>query len=144
MFNEPGALAHLAGPGDPTAQLDDLADSGCPASATSWPPSRPRRPSTSGPTTSWSRSRPTGARCTARAGPDPRARLRRRVHPLDAAAVWGEHLAGVSTDATLELTERDRNRIFNLGYYTWVEQQGTPVELFERRRHQEFWRELRA
>jgi len=66
------------------------------------------------------------------------------VTRVDAAAVWGEHLAGVPTDATLELTERDRNRIFNLGYYTWVEQQGTPVELFERRRHQEFWRGLRA
>ena len=43
----------------------------------------------------------------------------------------------------VELTERDRNRIFNLGYYTWVEQQGTPFELFEARRHQEFWRGLR-
>ena len=63
---------------------------------------------------------------------------------LDAAAVWGEHLANVPTDATLELTSRDRNRIFNLGYYTWVEQQGTPLELFEQRRHQEFWRDLRA
>lgn len=62
---------------------------------------------------------------------------------LDAAQVWGEHLANVTTAATLELTERDRNRIFNLGYYTWVEQQGTPFELFEARRHQSFWRDLR-
>ena len=31
----------------------------------------------------------------------------------------------------IECTERDRTRIFNLGYYTWVEQQGTPFELFE-------------
>ena len=31
----------------------------------------------------------------------------------------------------IECTERDRSRIFNLGYYTWVEQQGTPFELFE-------------
>ena len=44
---------------------------------------------------------------------------------------------------SLELSERDRNRIFNLGYYTWVEQQGTPFELFEARRHQSFWRGLR-
>jgi len=64
--------------------------------------------------------------------------------PVDAAAVWGEHLANVPTSATLELTQFDRNRIFNLGYYTWVEQQGTPFELFERRRGQQFWRELRA
>jgi hypothetical protein len=62
---------------------------------------------------------------------------------LDAAAVWGEHLANVSTASALECTERDRNRIFNLGYYTWVEQQGTPFELFEARRSQDFWRGLR-
>lgn len=62
---------------------------------------------------------------------------------LDAAAVWGEHLADVTTAHALELTERDRNRIFNLGYYTWVEQQGVPVELFEARRDQGFWRGLR-
>ena len=62
---------------------------------------------------------------------------------LDAAAVWGQHLADVPTAHALELTERDRNRIFNLGYYTWVEQQGTPFELFEQRRQQSFWRGLR-
>ncbi|CAB4853568.1 MAG: pyridoxal-phosphate dependent enzyme [Actinobacteria bacterium] len=62
---------------------------------------------------------------------------------LDAAQVWGEHLSNVTTAHTMELTERDRNRIFNLGYYTWVEQQGTPFELFEARRHQSFWRGLR-
>jgi cysteine synthase len=62
---------------------------------------------------------------------------------LDAAEVWGQHLANVPTSATMELTERDRNRIFNLGYYTWVEQQGTPFELFERRRSQSFWTGLR-
>ncbi|CAN5519492.1 pyridoxal-phosphate dependent enzyme [soil metagenome] len=62
---------------------------------------------------------------------------------LDAAAVWGEHLADVPTSHAIECTERERNRIFNLGYYTWVEQQSTPVELFEARRSQEFWRGLR-
>ena len=62
---------------------------------------------------------------------------------LDAAQVWGEHLANVTTASTMELTERERNRIFNLGYYTWVEQQGTPFELFEARRQQSFWRGLR-
>jgi len=62
---------------------------------------------------------------------------------LDAASVWGEHLANVHTDHAIQLTERDRNRIFNLGYYTWVEQQGTPFELFEARRHQSFWTGLR-
>ena len=61
---------------------------------------------------------------------------------LDAAQVWGEHLANVTTAYSIELTERERNRIFNLGYYTWVEQQGTPFELFEARRHQNFWHDL--
>ncbi len=62
---------------------------------------------------------------------------------LDAAQTWGEHLANVTTAHTLELTERERNRIFNLGYYTWVEQHGTPFELFEARRQQSFWKGLR-
>jgi cysteine synthase len=62
---------------------------------------------------------------------------------LDAAEVFGRHLADVDTDHMIECTARDRTRIFNLGYYTWVEQQGTPLELFERRRSQVFWRDLR-
>ena len=61
----------------------------------------------------------------------------------DAAEAFGEHLATVSTEHTIDCTEVDRRRIFNLGYYTWVEQQGTPFELFEARRHQDFWRDLR-
>jgi cysteine synthase len=63
---------------------------------------------------------------------------------VDAAEVFGEHLASVGTDNVIECTERDRNRIFNLGYYTWVEQQGTPIDVFEARRSQEFWRGLRS
>jgi cysteine synthase A len=63
--------------------------------------------------------------------------------PTDAAEVFGEHLGSVSTDDMIDCTEADRRRIFNLGYYTWVEQQGTPFELFEARRGQDFWRELR-
>jgi cysteine synthase len=60
-----------------------------------------------------------------------------------AARVFGEHLAGVGDDHLLELTDTDRNRIFNLGYYTWVEQQGVSLAEFEARREQRFWRELR-
>ena len=63
---------------------------------------------------------------------------------VNAAEVFGEHLGNVATDSMIECTERDRNRIFNLGYYTWVEQQGTPFELFEARRSQSFWRGLRS
>ena len=62
---------------------------------------------------------------------------------LDAAAVWGEHLANVPVAHAIECTEHVRNRIFNLGYYTWVEQQGTPIELFDARRSQPFWTGLR-
>ena len=63
---------------------------------------------------------------------------------LDAAQVWGEHLANVTTAHGLELTERDKNRIFNLGYYTWVEQQGVSLAEFDARRSQAFWRGLRT
>ena len=62
---------------------------------------------------------------------------------VDAAEAFGRHLADVDTDGVIDCTARDRTRIFNLGYYTWVEQQGTPFELFEQRRQQSFWRGLR-
>ncbi len=42
------------------------------------------------------------------------------------------------------LSDRGRDRIFNLGYYTWVEQQGVSLEDFEARRDQAFWRSLRG
>ena len=57
----------------------------------------------------------------------------------DAAEVFGRHLGHVTTENMIDCTTRDRNRIFNLGYYTWVEQQGTPFELFEARRDLGFW-----
>ena len=63
--------------------------------------------------------------------------------PTDAAAAVGEHLSSASTDHMIDCTEQDRRRLFNLGYYTWVEQQGTPFDLFEARRDQSFWRGLR-
>jgi cysteine synthase len=58
--------------------------------------------------------------------------------------VFGEHLAGARTDHYLELTRRDRERIFNLGYYTWVEQQGLAFDAFEARRRPAFWDDLHA
>lgn len=63
---------------------------------------------------------------------------------IDAAEAFSEHLASVSTDSMIDCTDRDRNRIFNLGYYTWVEQQGTPLEVFEARRSQSFWQSVRS
>jgi cysteine synthase len=61
---------------------------------------------------------------------------------VSAAQVFGEYLLGTTDDHVLECTDTDRNRIFNLGYYTWVEQQGVSVEEFEARRDQSFWRSL--
>ncbi|MCX6529593.1 MAG: pyridoxal-phosphate dependent enzyme [Actinobacteria bacterium] len=63
---------------------------------------------------------------------------------VDAAEVFGEHVGAIGTGAMIDCTERDRNRIFNLGYYTWVEQQGTPLDVFEARRSQSFWRHIRT
>ena len=40
------------------------------------------------------------------------------------------------------MTHGERSRIFNLGYFTWVEQLGVPVVEFEKRRSQSFWRRL--
>jgi cysteine synthase len=62
----------------------------------------------------------------------------------EAAETYGRYLLGAGTDDLLELTRLDRERIFNLGYYTWVEQQGTAFEHFVARREQAFWRDLRA
>jgi hypothetical protein len=61
-----------------------------------------------------------------------------------AARVMGEHLLGAATDNVLELTQGERRRIFNLGYYTWVEQQGVPFDEFVERRDQSFWTGLRS
>jgi cysteine synthase len=47
---------------------------------------------------------------------------------LDAAAAYGQYMAGVTTDHLQELTYNDRKRVHNLKYYTWVEQQGKTYE----------------
>ncbi|HET9724756.1 MAG TPA: pyridoxal-phosphate dependent enzyme [Actinomycetota bacterium] len=64
--------------------------------------------------------------------------------PTQAAEVFGRSLAGQGTDDMLELAHEDRERIFNLGYFTWVEQQDVSIEDFEVRRSQDFWRGLRV
>jgi cysteine synthase A len=62
---------------------------------------------------------------------------------VEAAEIYGEHLLGTATDHFQELGHRDRERLFNLGYYTWVEQQGIPVEDFLARRDPAFWEGIR-
>ena len=63
--------------------------------------------------------------------------------PVNAGEVFGQHLAGIGDSDVLELTHHERSRIFNLGYYTWVEQQGVALDAFEERRSQSFWAGLR-
>lgn len=63
---------------------------------------------------------------------------------VDAAESFAFAIEAASTADMLELRESDRRRIFNLGYYTWVEQQGIAFEDFERRKHQSFWDGLAA
>jgi cysteine synthase len=62
---------------------------------------------------------------------------------VNAGEIFGQHLLGTTDNDVLELTHGERSRIFNLGYFTWVEQQGVPLAEFERRRSQDFWLGLR-
>ena len=61
-----------------------------------------------------------------------------------AAAQIEEHLAGADTSHVELLDDVGRSRIFNLGYFTWVEQQGVSLEDFEARRQAAFWDRLHA
>jgi len=61
-----------------------------------------------------------------------------------AARLFREHLVDVVDDHVLDLSAADRNRVYNLGYFTWVEQRGVSLADFEARRGQEFWRGLRT
>ena len=48
--------------------------------------------------------------------------------PLDAAGMYQRYLLGTAIDYVQELSYRDRQRVHNLKYYTWVEQQGRTYE----------------
>ena len=61
---------------------------------------------------------------------------------IAAAEVFGRHMLGCATDHTIELNRQDRERIFNLGYYTWVEQQGVALADFDARRDQAYWDQM--
>jgi cysteine synthase A len=61
---------------------------------------------------------------------------------VNAAEIFGTCLLGAASDNVVELTELARRAVFNLGYYTWVEQQGVSVADFERRRSQSFWHRI--
>ena len=78
-----------------------------------------------------------------------RERIAARDYPggfdeVAAGEAFGRWMLAAGTDDLLETTLRDRERIFNLGYFTWVEQQGVPLDEFEARRRPAFWTETRA
>jgi hypothetical protein len=73
-----------------------------------------------------------------------RAKVLARDYPqgFDGAAAvraFARHLEGLEADHVRELDHRERRRIFNLGYFTWVEQQGVALADFDRRLDQDFW-----
>ena len=67
-----------------------------------------------------------------------------RFEEVTAAETFGRHVLGAGIDHVQQLGRFERERIFNLGYYTWVEQQGVSLEDFDRRRDQSFWDGLPA
>ncbi len=66
-----------------------------------------------------------------------------RFDERDATETAARHLFGANDENVLALTGFERDRIFNLGYFTWVEQQGVSLREFEARRDAGFWRDLR-
>jgi hypothetical protein len=62
-----------------------------------------------------------------------------RFDEVAAAEIFGRWILGTSTDHMIELDRLGRERIFNLGYYTWVEQQGVSMKDFDKRRDQTYW-----
>jgi cysteine synthase len=71
-------------------------------------------------------------------------RFNGRFDAVTAGEAFGQHLLGTGTDDLMELNHRDRDRMFNLGYFTWVEQQGVSFEEFQARRDPTFWTGLRS
>ena len=63
----------------------------------------------------------------------------------DAAAVFGQHLLGLTIDNMEELTYYGRKRIHNLKYYTWVEQQGKTYEEIQQQWYDDqYWESIPA
>ena len=144
MFNSEAGRAHLARKGVPEASSRSSSTSGSRRSATCLAAIKTAKLLDLGPDDALVTIATDGAALY----PSERAKLLAtrfggEFTSADAAEAFGEHLANVDTDHMIDCTEADRRRIFNLGYYTWVEQQGTPFELFEARRHQDFWKGLR-
>jgi cysteine synthase A len=65
------------------------------------------------------------------------------IDATGAAQAFGEHVLGGGGARLRDLDAAERMRMFNLGYFTWVEQQGVSIEHFVARRSPTFWHELR-
>ena len=64
---------------------------------------------------------------------------------LDAAADYERYLLGQDIDNLGELTYRDRKRVHNLKYYTWVEQQGKTYEEIQAQWYDpDYWTSIQA
>ncbi|MCU0519182.1 MAG: pyridoxal-phosphate dependent enzyme [Anaerolineae bacterium] len=64
---------------------------------------------------------------------------------MDAAADFERYLLGEDTSNMAELTYRDRKRIHNLKYYTWVEQQGKSYDEIQAQWCQDdYWTDLQV
>ena len=57
---------------------------------------------------------------------------------------FGQYTLGLNTDNMIELDQRGKERVFNLGYFTWCEQQGIDIEAFKARKDQTFWQTMRS
>jgi hypothetical protein len=62
--------------------------------------------------------------------------------PAAAAETFARHLGDPGVHAILDLDDRERRRIFNLGYFTWVEQLNLDLETFVARRDQSWWDDM--
>ncbi len=64
---------------------------------------------------------------------------------LNAAAAFDRYLLGEDISNMMELTYRDRKRMHNLKYYTWVEQQGKSYEEIQAQWYQDdYWTGFRV
>jgi len=66
------------------------------------------------------------------------------IGSAEVGEIFGRCLSGCEPAHVLELGRRERERIFNLGYYTWVEQRGIEINDFNQRKHQRFWDDVAA
>ena len=64
---------------------------------------------------------------------------------LDAAADYSRYLLGENTDNLIELTYKDKRRIHNLKYFTWIEQQGKSYEeIMDQWYGRDYWTDIQS